>query len=90
MPTEAIGVDLYNQSISVDKGNPLRSSRGGDSTPTVLIINSSGGGISGTIDAHYYKGQGEREGTEREYVVCKKQYAMPRSDSLNGTKIQNP
>ena len=27
------------------------------------------GGIAGTLDANYYKGQGEREGTEREYIV---------------------
>lgn len=35
----------------------------------IEIINSSGGGISGTIDSNYFKGQGEREGTEREYIV---------------------
>ena len=32
------------------------------------IINSSGGGICGTLDASYYKGQGERQGVEREYI----------------------
>lgn len=32
--------------------------------------NSSGDGISGTIDASYYKGVGSREGKEREFVVC--------------------
>lgn len=31
--------------------------------------NSSGDGISGTIDANYYKGVGIREGKEREFVV---------------------
>lgn len=31
--------------------------------------NSSGDGISGTIDASYYKGIGSREGKEREFVV---------------------
>ena len=35
----------------------------------IVIINSSGGGISGTIDANYYKGQGIRQGIEREFVV---------------------
>ena len=35
--------------------------------------NSSGNGIAGTIDAHYYKGQGEREGIEREFVVMEKE-----------------
>lgn len=37
--------------------------------PCVLIANSSGGGIAGTLDSSYYKGQGERQGIEREYVV---------------------
>lgn len=37
--------------------------------PCVLIANSSGGGIAGTLDASYYKGCGERQGIEREYVV---------------------
>ena len=31
--------------------------------------NSSGGGISGTLDASYYKGCGTRRGHEREFVV---------------------
>lgn len=39
--------------------------------PCVLIINSSGGDIAGTLDSNYWKGQGERQGTEREYVVVK-------------------
>ena len=33
------------------------------------VLNSSGGGVAGTLDASYYKGQGERTGKEREYVV---------------------
>lgn len=36
------------------------------------VQNSSGNGISGTLDSHYYKGAGEREGTEREFVAIKK------------------
>ena len=39
--------------------------------PCVLIINSSGGGVAGTLDSSYYKGQGERQGIEREYVVIR-------------------
>lgn len=35
----------------------------------MLIANSSGGGIAGTLDSSYYKGQGERQGIEREYIV---------------------
>lgn len=37
--------------------------------PCVLILNSSGGGVAGTIDSSYYKGQGLRQGIEREYIV---------------------
>lgn len=38
-------------------------------SPCVLIANSSGGGIATTLDASYYKGQGVRQGIEREYIV---------------------
>lgn len=34
-----------------------------------IVLNSSGGGGSGTLDANYFKGQGERQGIEREYIV---------------------
>lgn len=44
--------------------------------------NSSGDGISGTIDASYYKGVGSREGKEREFVVCETLGFNP----LNGAK----
>lgn len=36
------------------------------------VINSSGGGIAGTLDANYYKGCGVREGIEREFVAVKR------------------
>ena len=36
------------------------------------FINSSGGGIAGTLDANYYKGCGEREGIEREFIAVRK------------------
>ena len=36
------------------------------------FINSSGGGIAGTLDANYYKGCGVREGIEREFIAVKK------------------
>lgn len=32
-------------------------------------MNSSGGDIATTLDSHYFKGQGEREGIEREFIV---------------------
>ena len=35
----------------------------------VIIANSSGGGIAGTLDSNYFKGCGERQGVEREFVV---------------------
>jgi hypothetical protein len=37
--------------------------------PCVLVANSSGGGVAGALDANYYKGQGLRQGIEREFVV---------------------
>ena len=36
------------------------------------VVNSSGGGIAGTLDSHYWKGCGERQGAEREFVSVKK------------------
>lgn len=41
--------------------------------PCVIVVNSSGGGIATTLDSSYYKGQGERQGIEREYVVIYEQ-----------------
>ena len=38
----------------------------------VYAINSNGKHISPPIDASYYKGQGMREGIEREYVVFRR------------------
>lgn len=49
-----------------------------------VVINSSGSDISGTLDSSYYKGQGERQGTEREYVCIR--YGCRSSDSeVSGT-----
>lgn len=33
------------------------------------FINSSAENIAGTLDGNYYKGQGLRQGIEREYIV---------------------
>ena len=41
-------------------------------------INSSGGGIAGTLDANYYKGCGVREGIEREFIAVRKD-ELPKS-----------
>ena len=57
-----------------------RMGTGGNNTPFVLITddqedmficNSSGNGIAAPLDASYYKGQGLRQGIEREYVMMK-------------------
>ena len=52
-----------------------RMGTGGNQVPIVVqeelkyFVNSSGDDIAGTLDAHYYKGPGERGGTEREVVA---------------------
>ena len=60
-----------------------RMGTGGNNTPFVLITsteaeskdlfiaNSSGEGITAPIDASYFKGQGLRQGIEREYVLMR-------------------
>lgn len=35
----------------------------------LFVANSSGDGVAAPLDASYYKGQGLRQGIEREYVV---------------------
>ena len=37
----------------------------------MFVTNSSGEGIAAPLDANYYKGQGLRQGIEREYVIMK-------------------
>lgn len=55
--------------------------------PCVIILNSSGGGIVGTIDSHYYLGQGARGGVEREFIVI---YEADRNDSEpHNTEMDN-
>ena len=52
------------------------------------VLNSSGGDVSGTLDASYYKGCGERQGVERE-VLCvgngqtAQSYLQDRTGALN-------
>ena len=59
---------------------PTRMGTGGNNTPFVLIdpkpqqafvANSSGDGIACPLDASYYKGQGLRQGIEREFVMMR-------------------
>ena len=35
-----------------------------------------GGGVAGTLDSSYFKGQGERQGVEREYLVVAEGYEV--------------
>lgn len=71
-PIVVIGIDVYNLCTTGGVSRTLTSTRAdNEHIPCVLIANSSGGGISGTLDASYYKGQGERQGVEREYLVIK-------------------
>ena len=55
--------------LDTSDGSPNKN-QGGTVIVQGYAENSSGGGISGTIDASYYKGVGSREGKEREFVVC--------------------
>jgi len=73
-----------------------RMGTGGNNCPFVLVVNddedmfvanSSGNGITAPIDASYYKGQGLRQGIEREYVVMKAYCAG--NGQLVQAKIQN-
>ena len=67
---KAIGLDFQNCLQTGDKTMTLTGGRiDGHSVPCVLILNSSGGGVAGTLDGSYYKGQGLRQGIEREYIV---------------------
>lgn len=71
---EAIGFDSYNLCVTGGAARTLASSRSdNEHLPCVIVINSSGGGIAGTLDSSYYKGCGERQGVEREYVVLLKE-----------------
>ena len=59
----------------------VREARAGDQC--YLIANSSGKGVAGTLDGSYYKGQGLRQGIEREYVVV----VSKDNGAVNGKRI---
>lgn len=77
-----------------------RMGTGGNNTPFVLIdssdtttatsfvCNSSGNGIAAPLDASYYKGQGLRQGIEREYVMMKA-YATGNGQLANSVISEN-
>lgn len=73
--TGATGIDLYNQSITGGVSKSLNSAAtDADHVPCTIqedsnICNSSGGGISATLDASYYKGPGSRNRKEREVIA---------------------
>ena len=67
--------------LDTSDGSPNKN-QGGTVIVQGYVENSSGDGISGTIDASYYKGVGSREGKEREFVVCETLGFNP----LNGAK----
>lgn len=54
--------------LDTSDGSPNKN-QGGTVIVQGYAENSSGGGISGTIDAHYYLGCGARGGKEREFVA---------------------
>ena len=65
-----MGVDLYNHAVTGDSSMTLCGARtDAHHIPHVLVANSSGGGIAGTIDSSYFKGCGLRQGIEREVIV---------------------
>ena len=77
---EAIGLDFQNCVQTGDKAMTLTGGRiDGHSVPCVLILNSSGGGVAGTLDSYYFLGQGARGNIEREFVVVIKD-ELPRED----------
>jgi hypothetical protein len=45
----------------------------------IVILNSSGGGIAGTLDSYYFLGQGSQGNIEREFVVVIKD-DIPKED----------
>ena len=56
---------------------------------TSSCLNSSGEEISGTLDASYYKGCGERSGVEREIVACLEGNGSRESHRGDGYKESN-
>lgn len=54
---------------SRERANPASTNAKEVNCMRSKFVNSSGGGITETLDASYYKGQGSRQGVEREYLV---------------------
>ena len=68
------GIDFYNLTVTGRITMTLNACRMDiHKIPCVLVANSSGDEIAGTLDASYFKGTGNRSGHEREYVVVRRE-----------------
>ena len=64
------GADAGGLGYQVKQMPTLTSAESGTQRPTVAVYGvGCDNGIAGTLDASYYKGQGERQGTERTALV---------------------
>jgi site-specific DNA-cytosine methylase len=69
MDVRTMSHDLFSTRFGEDgKANTLARTDYKE-PPIVCWTNSSGDGVATTIDASYYKGQGIRQGIEREYIA---------------------
>lgn len=62
-------LDLNDGNPSCNQGGMVVVEPIGAVCHNIPCVNSSGNGISGTLDAHYYLGCGARSGKEREFVI---------------------
>lgn len=65
-----VGIDPYNHCLTGDKAATLGVNCGlGTGRNGVILVVDKNGENSGTLDASYYKGCGQRNGVEREVVA---------------------
>lgn len=80
IPVACYTVDCRNLCLNKEKSGTLQAkNQGGHSlnyqNPVLINVeNSSGKGIATTLDSHYFKGCGEREGIEREIVAYERDW----------------
>ena len=85
-----------NDSMAGENGNPLRENepgaeRSGRGGFAGSYQNYTGGGISATLDASYYKGPGARNGKEREFLAIENEPVIyPEVQITNKTNRSNP
>ena len=63
--------DSRNGNHTKSQACVLKAGAAGTEVKDLFVANSSGDGIVAPLDASYYKGQGLRQGIEREYVMMK-------------------